>query len=515
MLRLEPVQKNQITISNKVWLAAGGVTALASVLIGVWFLNNRDIYLSNNMYMEPNAILAISSNVVVEDTLIANGQLYITNGNYTNNGLVNCGVCSSGANYLVGDNGSGQEINGTNSIQWYDGVLDNPQGLTVNNRLNIRNSFLFQSGLITTDKTDTTDYVHFESGAVYSNTSDARHVNGYVARTGTGSFDFPIGDGNKLFSLGINPSSSSETFKAAYFHQNPGTNTILDGGTFSPDVMDSLSLSSVHDQEYWDLDGNATTTITLQWDNSSNVSSWTSSLDSIVVAGWDGTRWAGLGQASVSGDLSSGTVTSTPVIPDGYYAFTLGKDAEPLAPLPVEWLSFSGIQRGADAHLTWTVLENPATRNFVIERSLDLIQYEILGKIEAKGRDFSIIEYSFLDKDILDIGASSLHYRIKQIDFDGQFSYSRMVEMSFEQEEGIQFSLFPNPTADLLHVKLTKGRVNDELVISDLTGRNIYEAVFSDMTEKVIPVSDWAEGAYILSVRNNNQVQSDKFYIYH
>src|SRR5690606_21187677 len=85
-------------------------------------------------------------------------------------------------------------------------------------------------------------------------------------------------------------------------------------------------IGSVSETEFWRLEGSVTSTVTISWNQRSNMASLTDDVNSIIVVGWSktGKQWTQLGRAAMGGDLTQGFVTSDNFVPDRYSAITFG-----------------------------------------------------------------------------------------------------------------------------------------------------------------------------------------------
>jgi len=115
--------------------------------------------------------------------------------------------------------------------------------------------------------------------------------------------------------------------------------------------------------------------------------------------------------------------------------------------------------------------------------------------------------YLFTDRDVKP--GLIYYYRLKQIDFDEQFTFSEVVQARLSTEE-IQFEIAPNPAKDQLSVFLTKdGRHNGELMIVDILGKVVKIQAFemSDQARFDLELTNLPAGVYFLRV-NLNQTDS-------
>ncbi len=119
------------------------------------------------------------------------------------------------------------------------------------------------------------------------------------------------------------------------------------------------------------------------------------------------------------------------------------------APLPVELKSFNATnQKGNSVNLQWETATEVNNYGFEVERSLVVeadedVVWEKISFVEGSGNSNSSKAYSFEDKN--PIGGTKFNYRLKQIDIDGTFEYSDMVEIEVLPAEYELFQNYPNP----------------------------------------------------------------------
>jgi len=191
-----------------------------------------------------------------------------------------------------------------------------------------------QPGIIKTIRSAPFGVFRYASTASYSGATDVSHIDGYVEKVGNSAFIFPIGNGTKLRVAGISAPTTSGSFKAAYWFQNPATSTLPAGAPFpSATTYLGTGVTGVSTVEYWDIDGASAVNLTLSWDAASGLGSLTNNTsNNLIVVGYNSTtsKWENLGNAGgVSGTLATnGTVTANGVTPDNYSAFTFGVKAQ-------------------------------------------------------------------------------------------------------------------------------------------------------------------------------------------
>jgi SprB repeat len=113
------------------------------------------------------------------------------------------------------------------------------------------------------------------------------------------------------------------------------------------------------------------------------------------------------------------------------------------APLPVRLLSFEGKSKAHGNELNWETSSEINASHFEIERSIDAKAFEKIGSTnmnESKSYEFTDQNSSLITYH------SSLFYRLKMIDLDGKFSYSKIISLRNESAESKEIgNFYPNP----------------------------------------------------------------------
>ncbi|MFN3801109.1 hypothetical protein [Belliella pelovolcani] len=124
----------------------------------------------------------------------------------------------------------------------------------------------------------------------------------------------------------------------------------------------------------------------------------------------------------------------------------------PFIPLPVIWHDLSA-EAGSDqtcVEIKWSTLKEWESSHFEIERSVQGIdRFEVIDKIPAATYSFEVKSYQFRD-DQLPPNTTRVYYRLKQVDLDGSFEYSKvmMVNVNTNTHEAQSWRAFPNPMLD-------------------------------------------------------------------
>ena len=112
--------------------------------------------------------------------------------------------------------------------------------------------------------------------------------------------------------------------------------------------------------------------------------------------------------------------------------------------LPVELTSFKAFYKRPDVELTWSTATELNNHGFEIERSLDKTSWATIGFREGKGTTSEPQDYTYSD-DISEISSSKFYYRLKQVDFNGSFEYSKIIEVEIAPTNFSLQQNYPNP----------------------------------------------------------------------
>ncbi|MGN7888415.1 SBBP repeat-containing protein [Dyadobacter sp. 22481] len=162
-------------------------------------------------------------------------------------------------------------------------------------------------------------------------------------------------------------------------------------------------------------------------------------------------------------------------------------------PLPVTLVRFEAKAVEHAAQLSWTTTAESNSDRFEVERSLNGKKWEKIGTVNAQGESAATVDYSFRD---LTPAGSDNYYRLKMIDRDLTFTYSGIRSVSFEV--AFETSIFPNPAADKVNLKVTDWKKVASVKINNLAGVNVYQS--GRITSEVIDVKSLPQGTYILVV---------------
>lgn len=205
------------------------------------------------------------------------------------------------------------------------------------------------------------------------------------------------------------------------------------------------------------------------------------------------------------------------VSPDNYGATTsdhypvLTRYAFDPVVLPIKLASFTAQAAGDKTNLKWTTESEVDNDYFLVERAGEDKNFITVSRVKGSGSSNASVSYSSIDYNPL---AGNNYYRLKQVDFDGKFSYSDERVVKFSSLNNNKLTVFPNPTSDKITLNLSEvsGKVSLKVVGVDgksmISEEGTLEAVNQKLNSKL---SGFAPGVYIISLTANGQQHKIKF----
>lgn len=178
--------------------------------------------------------------------------------------------------------------------------------------------------------------------------------------------------------------------------------------------------------------------------------------------------------------------------------------------LPVTWAGIVVNKNQRENELVWKTASEQNTSHFEVESSEDGANFKtISGKILAAGNSQDLLAYSFVDNNYFPI----TYYRVKQIDLEGSFDYSKIVVAKREfidVKEAFDANVFSisNNTVGV-ELKNADSQVATTIQLIDVSGK-VLETVSSDASIQTLDISKLQSGIYFVQVQNADKVCTKK-----
>jgi hypothetical protein len=140
--------------------------------------------------------------------------------------------------------------------------------------------------------------------------------------------------------------------------------------------------------------------------------------------------------------------------------------------VPVELTSFTATLNGKEVVLNWSTATELNNQGFEIERSEDNISFNKIGFVPGFGTTTEPKSYSYSDRSV---NTGTNYYRLKQVDYDGSFEYSNVVEVEINTPTEFMLAQnFPNPFNPTTTIDFgIKEKSNVKIIILNAIGEEV------------------------------------------
>lgn len=153
--------------------------------------------------------------------------------------------------------------------------------------------------------------------------------------------------------------------------------------------------------------------------------------------------------------------------------------------LPVELVQFTALSQEGQVELQWETATELNNAGFDIQNSADGRSWKTLAFVPGAGTAQEEQSYRYIDERPL---PGLNYYRLKQIDYDGQFEYSKVVAVQTGGKK--RFRIYPNPAAHTATLSFETGQAGEAVL-------RLYNAVGQAMRIKRLPLEPGANRAAI------------------
>lgn len=176
--------------------------------------------------------------------------------------------------------------------------------------------------------------------------------------------------------------------------------------------------------------------------------------------------------------------------------------------LPIELTYFQAQNNNNQVDLSWSTATELDNEYFDIERSKDGKSWEVIDQVEGAGTTTEQQNYLAVDRNPLN-GTS--FYRLKQVDFSGDFEYSDIVSVNRKAQIEGTVNVYPNPAIEWIEVKLSETASFKEIFLTDATGRVIaQQKVSTTNTVNRFDLTGLDAGMYFIHANSEESSLTEK-----
>lgn len=361
-------------------------------------------------------------------SLTNNGRFYAKQ-NYTNNQA----STPVGTGELTLNGTGTQYISTTSTSPFYKLTINKASGIaTLSSAVTINNTLTFTAGKLSLDNYNMT--IGNSAGIVGAGT------NTYLIATGSGELKQQIAAlESKTFPVGTAAAYTPVTITLSLMSTTDVFNVRMLPAVYSNGITGSqMNSNSVN--ATWMVSetviGGSNATLTCQWPASLELTGFNrtfSRLAHYTSSAWD------YGHENI---MASGSNPYT-VTRAGFTGFSPFTVTMLMAILPAGSLKLSGKNNGNENLLNWSTASEQHTAFYTVESSLNGTDFTEEGRVLAAGNSNSLHSYQYTHRQI---NNRSFYYRIKQVDEDGKFVYSKTIRINVVALRTA--TLYPNPVKD-------------------------------------------------------------------
>ncbi len=406
--------------------------------------------------------------------------------------------------------GSGITTASTNKLIGLD-MIDGTKTTTLTNAITTTGKLILKAGVLSTTATNL--FTIGAGGSVHTDVAGTNglagsaisFVDGPIKKIGNSAFVFPTGDvfssTRKWARVGISaPTNATTEYTAEYNGVAYGDLSV----TNTPFAIDHVS-----SKEFWNLtqSANDDVVVKLFWEDNVFSDITNCSSTDLRIAHYNGSDWElnideGTVNCGASGDITTTTKQTS------FSPFTFAFKAPQV--LPIELLNFNAIRDGKNVNIDWSTASETNNNFFTVERSKDATNFEFVGNYVGAGFSTSILKYNTIDNAPYQ---EKSYYRLKQTDYDGNFSYSNTVAVNgINSDQNTDITIIKVQNA--VEIEIKNGLNTDYTVqIIDVFGRVLYQEKFKSSSEKIlIPIDDrlFARGVYTVAVSSGMLLKTAK-----
>ncbi len=180
--------------------------------------------------------------------------------------------------------------------------------------------------------------------------------------------------------------------------------------------------------------------------------------------------------------------------------------------LPITFLYINAAHVNENNIINWKTSQEINTAYFDVERSYDGNEFIKVGAVSAAGQSNTIQSYLFKDP-VFQFRPT--FYRIKSVDLNAQFSFSKIVKVYLSTDEFKITNIYPTPASNQLNIEWnSSSNGQSKLLVMDIAGKLLQSehiSVLSGYNKYTLNVAKLAHGKYLLKIISNQTSMTGTF----
>ncbi len=171
---------------------------------------------------------------------------------------------------------------------------------------------------------------------------------------------------------------------------------------------------------------------------------------------------------------------------------------------PVKLSYFNVAEDQNDALLTWSTVSESNNAYFIIERSLNGVDFEAVDKVNSKavgGNSTATLQYDYTDNKASSLN-NQVFYRLNQVDLDGTSTFSEIKSVTFKNANA-GMSIFPNPISRGGQSNIVANQI-DKVAVYNQLGQLVSEKEYNHVSSAILDTTPLEVGLYMVIVNDED-----------
>lgn len=446
-----------------------------------------NIHAQTNLKLQSGTIIKVTSDI----------DIVLKNTNFINNGIFNA---SNGTVHITGNGAATQsQIGGSSKTTFYNLTINKENNnAALGQNTTINNQLTFSSGKFIIGNYNLT----MGNTATFSGQNKDR----YIVTDGTGNLIRQVGNTWVAFPIGnstFNPARLKNVGTLDNFSVRVRDNFLQNGTSGNAINSDVIPRTWLIEEE---TVGGSDVSMRLIWrplhHNNNGFNTNNAAITHFTGGTWqDKNTGASVVDNSYNSDHRYREATNI----TSFSPFGVRNSNN----MPVELLYFYGERENNNVQLSWQTATEINNSHFEVEWSKDgfnfapnssSVSWQKIGEVQGAGTTMEPQFYGFLD-DLNRIGFKDRHgshyYRLKQIDLDGQFEYTNIIQVTIEPLNNLTINIYPNPATDYIIIDgIKKG---ETIQIFNVYGQEVMTFHQNISTQRT-NISNLPSGSYFVKI---------------